>query len=185
MITRKASQTSLLVNVNAGDQRLAIAHERRDQIRLAARAAHRMTCREAHAARIRLDPPPAATLSSPTPQTGPAPHRAARPPGQLPAGISEFRRRCALNGTQATAARDASPSQAAVASGLDDPAHRMPDADLAASSALVRRPCRSAVGRLAASRGQRGAAPAGGGTGPERGDPTARNPDRRPFRTAS
>jgi hypothetical protein len=75
-----------------------------------------------------------------TPGTGPAPHGAARPARTAAAaGISEFRQHCALNGTQAPAGRDASPSPAAVTSGPDDPAHRTPDADPAASSARSRR----------------------------------------------
>jgi hypothetical protein len=74
----------LLTGGNVAGRRRATAHDRPNPTpapapgtrraarwRRAARAAHRVTRREAHAARIRLDPPPAATLSSPRP--GPVP----------------------------------------------------------------------------------------------------------------
>ena len=67
------------------------------------------------------------------------------------------------------------------------PRHRTLNAGPPASSALVMRGTRRCRHEAAgtAPRGQRVAAPAAGAPEPEPGDPAARKPDRRPFRTAS
>jgi len=112
-------------------------------------------------AATRLDPPPAATLTSP--RLGPVPPRtgATRPPRTAAAaGIPEFRKPCALNGKRAPAGRDASRSPAAATNGTHDPAHGTLNADPAASSTRFRRACPHRDQRQAASRGQRVTAPA-------------------------
>ena len=152
MIAGRIKASPLLSSANSARQPCLIAHcsaeptpapapgtRHAARWRRAARAAHRVTRRETHAARIRLDPPPAATLSSPRP--GPVPPHTGQRDRPDSCGSRHFRipAACALNGTQAQAGRDASPSPAAVTSGPDDPAYRTPNADPAASSARFRR----------------------------------------------
>jgi hypothetical protein len=107
MITRNIGKTALLIAQNAAVQRRAVAHDhsvptpapapgtrRASRWRRAARAAHRVTRRETHAARIRLDPPPAATLSSPRP--GPVPPRTGQRDRPDSCGSRHFRIPAAL-----------------------------------------------------------------------------------------
>ena len=125
MIIRNASKASLLTSENPADQWPVTAHDHSHPTRTppASGSTRRAQSRYRHHARDRSRP-----------ARGSAAARTA-----AAAGISEFRQHCALNGTQAPAGKDASPSPAAVTSGPGDPAHRTPDADPAASSARVRR----------------------------------------------
>jgi hypothetical protein len=107
----------------------------------AARSAHRMTSPATRAARTRLDPPPAATLTSPRP--GPIPPCMGQRdrPDDSGSRHSEFRQPCALNGRRAPPGLCASCRPAAATVITDDPAHRTLNAAPTVSSARFRRPC--------------------------------------------